>query len=55
MKKTSVEEDRARAKRMEIWYKEDCRDNPKHPYHGLYTGLYELAKEGKLTAVALGE
>lgn len=49
------EENAARVKRMQIWYEEDCRDNPDHPQHGLYTGLYKLAKEGKLTKNVLGE
>jgi len=45
------QENKDRVKRLKIWYKEDQRDNPTHPKHGLYTGLAELAKEGKLAGV----
>ena len=41
MKKTSVEQDRARAMRMEQLYVLDGRHYKEHPKHGLYTGLHE--------------
>ena len=49
------EENANRCKRMAIWYEEDCRNNPEHPKHGVYTGLAQLAREGKLTKNVLGE
>ena len=49
--KQRLTEDEARVKRMDIWYKEDGRNNPSHPKHGLYTGLARLAEEGKLAGV----
>ena len=41
MGKKWVAEQAARQKRIEILYKEDWRDDPAHPMHGMYTGLAE--------------
>lgn len=46
-----VKENAARNKLMSIWYTEDGRNDPNHPKHGLYSGLAQLAKEGKLAGV----
>ena len=47
-----IKENHNRVKLMKIWYTEDGRDNPEHPMHGLFTGLAELAREGKLAGVS---
>lgn len=31
--------------RLDQLYKDDGRDDPKHPMHALYTGLAEAARE----------
>ena len=36
-----VKEQQARADRMSELYTLDQRDDPKHPKHGLYTGLHQ--------------
>ena len=36
-----VREQQARADRMDELFKLDERDDPKHPRHGLYTGLHQ--------------
>ena len=41
MKKTTVEQDRKRAERMESLYVLDGRHRKDHPMHGLYTGLHQ--------------
>ena len=47
MVKEWVAEQAARQKRLEILYKEDWRHDPKHPMHGLYTGLHQQSLEKK--------
>ena len=37
---------------MNIWYTEDGRHSKDHPMHGLFTGLAELARAGKLAGVS---
>jgi hypothetical protein len=34
-----VQAQRERQNRLERMYMDDGRDDPKHPYHSLYTGL----------------
>ena len=41
IKKTTVEQDRQRAMRMEELYVLDGRHRKDHPMHGLYTGLHQ--------------
>ena len=41
LQKTTVEEDRQRALRMDQLYIEDGRHHKDHPKHGLYTGLHQ--------------
>jgi len=38
-----VQAQRERQNRLERMYMDDGRDDPKHPYHSLYTGLNEAA------------
>ena len=45
MGKEWVAEQAARQKRLEILYKEDWREDPAHPMHGLYTGLSHKSLE----------
>ena len=47
-----IKDNQNRVKLLHIWYKEDGRDNPEHPMHGLFTGLAELARTGKLAGVS---
>ena len=46
-----IQENERRVKLLNIWYLEDGRENPNHPQHGLFTGLAQLAREGKLSGV----
>ena len=46
-----LEENQKRVKLQDIWYVEDGSHEPNHPKHGLYTGLAQLAREGKLAGV----
>lgn len=39
-----VKEQQARAEYLERLYKADMRDKPEHPFHGVFTGLYNLYK-----------
>ena len=41
IKKTTIEQDRQRAMRMDSLYTLDERHRPEHPMHGLYTGLHQ--------------
>lgn len=34
--------DQTRANFLDRLYVQDGRDNPEHPFHSLYTGLYQL-------------
>ena len=45
MGKEWVAEQAARQKRLDILYKEDWREDPAHPMHGLYTGRYQQSLE----------
>jgi len=38
-----VQEQRERQNRLERMYMDDGRDDPKHPYHRLFTGLKQGA------------
>jgi hypothetical protein len=38
-----VQEQRERQNRLERMYMDDGRDDPKHPYHSLFTGLKQAA------------
>ena len=38
----NIAECNARMETMERWYQADGRNNRKHPFHGAYTGLYNL-------------
>lgn len=38
-----VQAQRERQNRLERMYMDDGRDDPKHPYHSLYTGLNQAA------------
>jgi hypothetical protein len=38
---TDIKQDNERQELLELLYHEDGRDNPDHPMHSLYTGLYE--------------
>jgi hypothetical protein len=38
---TDIKQDNERQELLEHLYHEDGRDNPDHPMHSLYTGLYE--------------
>lgn len=42
------EENARRVENIKVWYTDDGREDENHPKHGLYTGLAQLAKEGKL-------
>ena len=33
--------------RLEMLYREDHRDDPKHEFHGLFTCLHQLSEENK--------
>jgi len=39
-----VQEERNKVAYLECLYRADLRDRPEHPFHGLFTGLYELYK-----------
>tara|TARA_R100000458_G_C8270013_1_gene244761 strand:- start:1550 stop:1762 length:213 start_codon:yes stop_codon:yes gene_type:complete len=47
-----IKENENRVKLMNIWYSEDGRHAKDHPMHGLFTGLSELARTGKLAGVS---
>jgi hypothetical protein len=38
---SDINQDNKRQELLERLYHEDGRDNPDHPMHSLYTGLYE--------------
>ena len=38
---SDIKQDSERQELLERLYHEDGRDNPDHPMHALYTGLYE--------------
>ena len=43
-----LKEDRKRVEQMNRWYKLDGRDNKKHKFHGLFTGLGKISKKLEL-------
>ena len=43
-----IKEDNQRVENMNRWYKLDNRENKKHKFHGLYTGLYAISKRLEL-------
>ena len=45
---TQLQEDRKRVEKMNRWYKLDGRDNKKHKFHGLFTGLGKISKKLEL-------
>ena len=45
---TQLKEDRKRVEQMNRWYKLDGRDNKKHKFHGLFTGLKKISKKLEL-------
>tara|TARA_R100000234_G_scaffold45989_1_gene27430 strand:+ start:155 stop:364 length:210 start_codon:yes stop_codon:yes gene_type:complete len=45
---TQLQEDRKRVEQMNRWYKLDGRDNKKHKFHGLFTGLKKISKKLEL-------
>ena len=38
-----IKDQNARVERIQQLYKQDGRDDPKHPWHGCYTGLHQAA------------
>ena len=42
--KEEVQAQRERQNRLERMYSDDGRDDPKHPFHSLFTGLGEGAR-----------